>query len=80
MRSMLGNMGRRRHRRPDLDSPWWWAGATLVAIVYVAIFAIWLVWALIALPIAGIAKLRHNDDLADKMVRSLAWNISGLRS
>jgi hypothetical protein len=52
----------------------------LVAIVYVAVFAIWLVWVLIALPIAGIAKLRHNDDLADKMVRSLAWNISSLRS
>jgi hypothetical protein len=58
-----------RHRRPDLDSPWWWAGAMFVAMAYVAVLAIWLVWAFIALPIAGIAKLCHNDDLADKMVR-----------
>jgi hypothetical protein len=73
-------MGRRRHRRPDLDSPLWWAGATFVALAYLALLAIWLVWAFIALPIAGIAKLRHNDALADQMVRSLVWKISGQRS
>ena len=36
----------------------------------------WLVWALIALPIAGIARLSRHDDLARTMIRSLQWNIS----
>jgi hypothetical protein len=64
-------VGRRYRRRPDLDSPWFWLGALLLIYVYAAILALWFVWAMIALPIAGVAKIRHNDDLADKMVRSL---------
>lgn len=44
---------------------------------FALVIALWLAWALIVLPIAGIAKIRHNDPLAAKMVRSLAWNFTG---
>jgi hypothetical protein len=65
-------MGRRYRRRADLDSPWWWAGALIVVTVRLVLLAVVLVvllgWALIALPIAGVAKLTGNDELAHSMV------------
>jgi hypothetical protein len=51
-----------------------------MVIVFVLVMAFWLVWALMALPIAGIAKIRHNDPLAAKMIRSLAWNFTGRKT
>jgi hypothetical protein len=73
----------RRYRRPDLDSPYLWltilvtlAWAAGVTAVMLLAAAAWLTWALIALPAAGIAKLTRNDDLAQRMIRSLRWKIA----
>jgi hypothetical protein len=77
----------RRYRRPDLDSPFWWAKALIVlawcAIVVTTMLLLagaWLIWALIALPAAGIAKLTRNDDLARRAIRSLRWKIAPSQS
>jgi hypothetical protein len=67
-------MGRRRYRkRADLDSPWWWAAALFRVMLLVILVAVTILWALIALPIAGVAKLAHNDELARKMIRSIGF-------
>jgi hypothetical protein len=50
-----------------------------VVMGFALVLAVWLAWALIALPIAGIARLRHNEPLAARMVRSPAWNLTGKR-
>jgi hypothetical protein len=42
---------------------------------YALILEVWLLWALIALSVAGVAKLRHNDDLVQRMIRSLKWKM-----
>jgi hypothetical protein len=70
----------RRYRRPDLDSPFFWVaivGWMFIFAIVVAgmalMVAAYLLWALIALPIAGVAKLAHNESLSHKMIRSLAW-------
>jgi hypothetical protein len=68
---------RRYRRRPDLDSPFWWAGALIVVMFWVLAVSVWLVWAVVALSVAGIAKLAHNDDLASAMTRSLRWQSPG---
>jgi hypothetical protein len=48
-------MARRRYRRrPDLDSPWWWAGALFRVMLLLILVAVTILWALIALPVAGI--------------------------
>ncbi len=65
----------RHHHRADLDSPVWWLRALFVLAVYGLLLGAWLVWALIVMPVAGVAKVRHNDDLAQRMVRSLGWKI-----
>jgi hypothetical protein len=44
-------------------------------IFYVLVLEVWLLWALIALSVAGIARLRHNDDLVQRMIRSLKWKM-----
>jgi hypothetical protein len=73
-------VSRRYRRRPDLDSPFWWAGVLIVFLFWVLVLEIWLAWALIALLVAGTAKLAHNDDLAGTMIRSLRWKVSGSSS
>jgi hypothetical protein len=45
----------------------------VMAAFFVLVVGAWLLWALIALPIAGIASLRHKNELSDKMVGSLNW-------
>jgi len=45
----------------------------IMAAGFVLVGVVWLLWALIALPIAGIASLRHKDGLADRMMGSLKW-------
>jgi hypothetical protein len=76
-------MMRRYRRRPDLDNPFWWFGALLMGAItfafYMLVLEIWLMWALIALPIMGIAKLSHNDELAQAMTRSLKWKMLRFR-
>lgn len=67
----------RHHHRTDLDSPFWWFRVLFMLAVYGLLLGAWLAWALIALPIAGIARLSRNDDLSGRMVRSLRWNIPG---
>jgi hypothetical protein len=66
-------MARHYRSRVDLDSPWWWVGAFFMLYIYLAVLPIWLMWAVIALSVAGIAKLAHNDDLTRMMIRSLRW-------
>jgi hypothetical protein len=75
-------MARRRYRRPDLDSPFWWLGVfgvllwyAIVIAFWVLVGAIWLVWALIAVPIGVIAGLIGNEDLAERMGRSIRWKL-----
>jgi hypothetical protein len=78
-------VSRRRHPRADLDSPVWWLyvavvlcfGALIVAF-YLAVAVVWLVWAMGALTVSAIAKLGHNDALAQSAVRSLAWKVPGI--
>jgi hypothetical protein len=46
---------------------------------YLVVLGAWLAWAIVALLVAGVAKLRHKDGLVQSMIRSLKWNIPGLR-
>jgi len=46
---------------------------------YMLVLEIWVMWAFIALPIMGIAKLSHDDELAQGMIRSLKWKILRFR-
>jgi hypothetical protein len=61
--------------RPDLDNPLWWLIAALKLMFWVLLLELWLSWAVIALPVAGIAKLAHNDELARSLLRSLTWKL-----
>jgi len=63
----------RHYHSPDLDSPFWWFVSLVKLVAWLILARAWLLWALIALPIAGVATLRHNDDLAQRMVGSLDW-------
>ena len=59
-----------------VHSPRWrpgWAGVFFILVGFALVAAPWIAWALIALPIAGVAKLAHNDDLARTMGHSLVW-------
>jgi hypothetical protein len=68
-------MSRRRHA--DLDSPWWWAGMIILGALWLGlmgiIIAAWLVTAVVALSVAGIAKLTHHDETAAHAIGSLNW-------
>jgi hypothetical protein len=55
------------------SSPWWWAAALFRVMLLVILVAVTILWALIALPIAGVAKLAHNYELARKMIRSFGF-------
>jgi hypothetical protein len=46
---------------------------------YLVLLGAWLAWAVVALLVAGVAEVRHKDDLVRSMIRSLKWNIPGLR-
>lgn len=52
----------------------------IVGMFWVLVFSAWLAWAVIALLVAGIAKIAHHDDLAATMTRSLRWKLSGTGS
>lgn len=66
-------------RRADLDNPLWWIIAALKFMFWVLILKLWVAWAVIALPVAGCAKLGRNDELARNMLRSLVWKLPGVR-
>jgi hypothetical protein len=67
------NVSRRYYRHPDLDSPFWWAAVLIKGAVILLEVAVWFAWALIALVVAGIAKLTHHDDLASGALESTVW-------
>jgi hypothetical protein len=50
-------------------------GLMFAAMAYMLVLGIWLTWAIIALSIAGVAKLRHNESLARRMTRTLRWKM-----
>jgi hypothetical protein len=72
-------VSRRHYRRPDLDNPFWWVAAALKFMFWVLILEVWVCWAVIALPVAGAAKLASNDELAHTMLHSLAWKLLSRR-
>ncbi len=83
LRASIPLTSRRRRRRKGRGS----SGALLLGVLllgpfvlmfYMIAFELWLVWAFIALPVAGIARLSHNDDLAQRMIRSLKWKMPRL--
>jgi hypothetical protein len=65
-------MSRRRHA--DLDRSWWWAGMIILGALWLGlvgiIIAAWLVTAVVALSVAGIAKLTHHDETAAHAIGS----------
>jgi len=63
---------RRRRRRSSSISD---LLVLFLLIFYVLVLSAWLLWALIALSVAGIARLRHNNDLVRRMICSLKWKI-----
>lgn len=70
---------RRRRRKGRRSSSGALLSAAFVLMFYLLVFELWLVCAFIALPVAGIARLSHDDDLAQRMIRSLRWKMPRLR-
>ena len=62
-------------RRPDLDSPWWWAAALGCTLILALQLAAWLMAALVVLPVMAYGRIRHDRQLVARMARILGWQV-----
>ncbi len=51
-----------------------------LTIMYLVIACAWLVWAVIALTVAGVAKLARKHELSRRTLRTLKWSLPGKKN